>query len=80
MKSKSNIYTNSNSAFPSQVVPDAEKATWEYGAQVAQAIEQEWFQGGRGGNRYTQAYNTFHQLRQYARGEQSIQKYKDDEK
>jgi len=24
-----NIYTNSNSAFPSQVVSDAEKASWE---------------------------------------------------
>jgi len=46
--------------------------------QVAQAIEQEWFQGGRSGNRYTQSYNSFHQLRQYARGEQSIQKYKDE--
>ena len=29
------IYTNSNSAFPSQVVPDAEKASREYGSQVA---------------------------------------------
>ena len=34
-----NIYTNSNSAFPSQVVSDAEKASWEYGSQVAMAIE-----------------------------------------
>ena len=72
------IQTNSNSSFPSQVVSDEEKSSYEYGEQVAQAIEQEWFQGGRSGNRYTQSYNSFHQLRQYARGEQSIQKYKDE--
>ena len=72
------IQTNSNSSFPSQVVSDEEKSSYEYGMQVAQAIEQEWFQGGRSGNRYTQSYNSFHQLRQYARGEQSIQKYKDE--
>ena len=41
------IYTNGNSIFPSQVVSDAEKASWEYGEQVAQAIEQEWFSQGR---------------------------------
>ena len=32
------IYTNTNSAFPSQVVSDAEKASLEYGTQVGQAI------------------------------------------
>ena len=47
------IYTNTNSAFPSQVVSDAEKASWEYGTQVGQAIEYEWFgQGRTNGNRY----------------------------
>jgi len=74
-----NIYTNTNSAFPSQVVSTAEKASWEYGSQVAQAIEQEWFGRGRtSGNRYLTNWNNYHQLRQYARGEQSIQKYKDE--
>ena len=74
-----NIYTNTNSPFPSQVVSDAEKASWEYGSQVAQAIEQEWFSQGRtSGNRYLTNWNNFHQLRLYARGEQSIQKYKDE--
>ena len=73
------IYTNTNSAFPSQVVSDAEKASWEYGAQVGQAIEYEWFgQGRTNGNRYLTSWNQFHQLRLYARGEQSIQKYKDE--
>ena len=74
-----NIYTNTNSAFPSQVVSDAEKASMEYGSQVAMAIEYEWFKTGRtNGNRYLTNWNQFHQLRLYARGEQSIQKYKDE--
>ena len=74
-----NIYTNTNSAFPSQIVSDVEKASWEYGSQVAQAIEYEWFDQGRaGGNRYLTNWNNFHQLRLYARGEQPVQKYKDE--
>ena len=74
-----NIYTNTNSSFPSQVVSDVEKASLEYGIQVARAIEQEWFDQGRtNANRYQTNYNNFHQLRLYARGEQSIQKYKDE--
>jgi|TARA_R100000030_G_scaffold5235_1_gene3574 hypothetical protein len=74
-----NIYSDTNSPFPSQVVSDAEKASLEYGKQVAQAIEQEWFNQGRtSGNRYLTNWNNFHQLRTYARGEQSIQKYKDE--
>ena len=74
-----NIYTNTNSAFPSQVVSDAEKASIEYGSQVAMAIEYEWFRSGRtSGNRYLTNWNQFHQLRLYARGEQSVQKYKDE--
>ena len=73
------IYTNSNSAFPSQVVPTAEKASWEYGSQVASAIETEWFNQGRThGNRYLTSFNNFHHLRLYARGEQPVQKYKDE--
>lgn len=74
-----NIYTNTNSAFPSQVVPDSVKASEEYGLQVSRAIEQEWFEQGRTTqNRYLTNWNQFHQLRLYARGEQSIQKYKDE--
>ena len=74
-----NIYTNTRTSFPSQVVSDAEKASLEYGKQVAQAIEGEWFSQGRTtGNRYLTAWNNFHNLRLYARGEQSIQKYKDE--
>ena len=74
-----NIYTNSNSSFPSQVVSDAEKASIEYGSQVAMAIEYEWFKSGRtNGNRYLTNWNNFNNLRLYARGEQPVQKYKDE--
>ena len=74
-----NISTNTNSPFPDQVVSDAEKATLEYGLQVSRAIEQEWFNyGGAGSNRYSSNWNNFHNLRLYARGEQSVQKYKDE--
>ena len=73
------IYTNGNSIFPSQVVSDAEKSSWEYGEQVAQAIEQEWFSQGRtNGNRYLTTWNNYNRLRLYARGEQPTQKYKDE--
>jgi len=74
------INTNvTNSAFPSQVVPEAEKKTLEYGLQVGQAIEYEWFRGGRVNNgRWNSSYNAFNRLRLYARGEQPVQKYKDE--
>ena len=73
------VYTNTNSAFPSQVVSDTDKASEEYGLQVSRAIEQEWFSQSRSNNnRYASNWASFHQLRLYARGEQSIQKYKDE--
>jgi hypothetical protein len=72
------IYTNNRSSFPDQVVPQEEKMSLEYGLQVARAIEGEWFRQGVGGNRYAFNYNIFHQRRLYARGEQSVQKYKDE--
>jgi len=73
------VYTNTNSSFPSQVVSDAEKASYDYGLQVSRAIEQEWFDQGRtSGNRYQTNSSNFHELRLYARGEQSTKKYKDE--
>ena len=66
------------SYFPSQAVSDAEKLSYEYGLKVGKAIEQEWFNNDRGSNRYKTNQNDFHNLRLYARGEQSIQKYKDE--
>ena len=68
------------SFFPSQAVSDIEKMTNEYGLKVARAIEQEWFSSDRGSRagRHINTKNDFHNLRLYARGEQSIQKYKDE--
>ena len=64
--------------FPSQVVSDAEKSSMDYGLEVAKAIESEWFHNDKGHNKYIKNRNSFHSLRLYARGEQSIQKYKDE--
>ena len=67
------VYVN----FPSQAVPDLEKMSQEYGLKIAKAIEQEWFKDSHS-NRYNATQQKFHNLRLYARGEQSIQKYKDE--
>jgi len=73
------INTSTNSSFPSQVVPVAEKLSLEYGLQVGQAIEYEWFRGGRiNSGKWHTGYQNFNRLRLYARGEQSVQKYKDE--
>ena len=63
--------------FPSQVVSDQEKISSEYGLKIAKAIEREWFNGAHS-NRYLDFQHKYHNLRLYARGEQSIQKYKDE--
>jgi hypothetical protein len=73
------LNTGINSAFPSQMVSEEEKRTLEYGLLVGQAIEYEWFRGGRvNGSRWNTGYQQFHNLRLYARGEQNVQKYKDE--
>ena len=64
--------------FPSQAVEDAVKASPEYGLEVANAIESEWFKRDTGSVSYYANRDNFHRLRLYARGEQSIQKYKDE--
>ena len=66
------------SYFPSQVVSDAEKLSYDYGLRVAKAIETEWFYNDYNQTRYTTQKNNYHNLRLYARGEQSIKKYKDE--
>jgi len=63
--------------FPSQVVSDFEKASYEYGLKVAKAIEGEWLDKTTS-NKLGTYRNNFHNLRLYARGEQAIQKYKDE--
>ena len=72
------IYTTNNSIFPDQVVPEEEKKSFEYGLKVGNAIEQEWFRNNSGQNRFSYNFQNFNRLRLYARGEQPIQKYKDE--
>ena len=68
--------TDSVINFPSQAVSDLEKLSDDYGLKVAQAIEQEWW--GDTTSKFKTNLNSFHKLRLYARGEQSIQKYKNE--
>jgi len=70
-----------NKHFPSQVVSDLEKMSYDYGLKVAKAIRHEWFSdsySSNSANRFRGNIQRFHNLRLYARGEQSIQKYKDE--
>jgi len=62
--------------FPSQAVSDIEKLSEEYGLKVARAIRHEWFSGTT--SKYNSHKYNFHTLRLYARGEQPIQKYKNE--
>ena len=68
----------SKDLFPSQVVSDLEKVSMEYGLKVGKAIESEWLDTESGANRFKTNETDYHRLRLYARGEQSIQKYKDE--
>ena len=72
--------TNTYSSFPDQVVSDEVKQSIEYGKQVAQAIEGDWFSGTRSGveNRFNTNYNNFRMRRLYSRTEQPVQKYKNE--
>ncbi len=73
------IYTNNYSSFPDQIVPESVKNSEDYGLQVGRAIEGEWFRNTRGtGYRYATNFQNYHRLRLYARGEQPVQKYKDE--
>ena len=62
--------------FPSQAVSDGEIMSHEYGEKVAKAIKNEWFFDEN--NKFESNINTFHKLRLYARGEQPIEKYKNE--
>jgi hypothetical protein len=72
------IVSISTTSFPSQLVSDAQKATVEFGLQVGQAIQYEWFRKDGNQCRYYSQWRDFHRLRLYARGEQSVQKYKNE--
>jgi hypothetical protein len=66
------------SSFPSQVATDEEKKSVAYGLMVGRAIESEWFKRDSGATRFYANRDNFHRLRLYARGEQSVKKYKDE--
>ena len=66
------------SFFPSQIASDSEKMSLEYGEKIGRAIESEWFSSDNGVGRFKSNQNTFHNLRLYSRGEQGVQKYKDE--
>lgn len=64
--------------FPTQFVSDSEKASKAYGLQIGQAISYEWFRKDGNQCRFYGQWKDFHRLRLYARGEQSVQKYKNE--
>lgn len=63
--------------FPNQFASDKEKESYEYGLQICQAVSYEWFRKDNNNCRFYDQWGDFHRLRLYARGEQSIGKYKD---
>ena len=67
-----------NQTFPSQLASDAEKASEEFGLQVGQAIQYEWFRKDGTSCRYYAQWRDFHHVRLYARGEQPVGKYKNE--
>ena len=75
---KDTIIDITSASFPSQLATDSEKATEKFGLQVGQAIQYEWFRKDGGSCRFYNQWRDFHRLRLYARGEQSIAKYKNE--
>ena len=75
MKNKVNIY---NTGFPNQLASNAEKDSTEFGLKVGQAIQYEWFRRDSGNCRFYSNWSEYHRLRLYARGEQSVAKYKNE--
>ena len=69
----------SSTAFPNQFVSDSVKETFEFGLQIGQAIQYEWFRKeGSQQCKYYGQWRDYHRLRLYARGEQSVAKYKNE--
>ena len=68
----------SAAGFPSQFVSDSKKATDEFGLQIGQAIQYEWFKKDGSGCRYFNRWRDFNRLKLYARGEQGVGKYKNE--
>lgn len=64
--------------FPNQFASDKEKESYSYGLQIGQGIQYEWFRKDKGNCRFYNQWGNFHRLRLYARGEQSVAKYKNE--
>lgn len=64
--------------FPDQFAPDSEKKTELFGLRIGQAIQYEWFRKDSRSGRFYSQWRDFHRLRLYARGEQSVEKYKNE--
>ena len=63
--------------FPDQLETDEIKKSKDWGIQVGHAIQNEWFRKTSvDGSRFYTNRDFFHKLRMYAKGEQSVQKYK----
>jgi hypothetical protein len=77
MINKKNKSSVPNKSFPSGYVPNGEKDSSEFGLSIGQAIQYEWFKKD-GGNNFFSRWDSFHQRRLYARGEQSVAKYKNE--
>jgi hypothetical protein len=65
-------------SFPNQFVSDKEKSSYEYGLQIMQSVQYEWFKKDSGTCKFYNQWGEFHRLRLYARGEQSVAKYKNE--
>jgi hypothetical protein len=65
-------------AFPDQFASDKQKESYEYGLQIGNAISYEWFRKDNNNSRFYNQWGDFHRLRLYARGEQSVAKYKNE--
>ena len=64
--------------FPSNIATEEEKASMEYGLKVGQSIQYEWFKRSSNSCRFYDQWIEYNRLKLYARGEQSIAKYKNE--
>lgn len=65
-------------SFPNLFASDKEKETYEYGLRIGQSIQYEWFRKDSYGCKFYDQRANFNKLRLYARGEQSVGKYKNE--
>lgn len=70
--------TIDSGGFPSNFVSDKEKESKEFGLQIGQAIQSEWFRKDGSRSKFYSQWAEFHKLRLYARAEQSVSKYKNE--